>query len=400
MTIPNHSQLVCTVSFGQEIGGYVVIDSTVAGRSCGGLRMLPDVDEAEMRGLARAMTLKYGFLGLPQGGAKAGVRGDPEAPEAERRQTLARFAQAIAPLLQSGLYVPGTDMGTNNSDIVHVLRTARVPIRRRWLRGTQSGYYTSLTVMAGVRQAARLLDIRLAGASAAIEGFGSVGSALGALLDAAGVRVVAVSTASGAIYHPEGLDVAALRRLAQRDGAGFVCSYAGAQQVDRGAFLELPVDLLCPCARHHSVRADNAPRIQARAVCPGANNPLTREAEDILAARNVLCLPDFVTNCGGVLGGTMEFASISRPRIEGFIREEIDPRIASLLEAAGRQGVLPRQVAETAALGRFEDVQRRATQPSPIGRLFQMTLELYRHGWIPGRLVAPLAISYFRRCLS
>src|SRR3989304_5438495 len=92
--------------------GYVAIDSTVRDRSCGGLRMLPDIDEAEIRALARSMTLKYGFLGLPQGGAKAGVRCDPEAPKEERRQRLATFGQAIAPLLLSRIYVPGTDMGT------------------------------------------------------------------------------------------------------------------------------------------------------------------------------------------------------------------------------------------------------------------------------------------------
>ena len=58
--------------------GYVVIDSMIAGRSCGGLRMLPDITESEIRGLAQAMTLKYGFLGANLGGAKAGVRGDPD----------------------------------------------------------------------------------------------------------------------------------------------------------------------------------------------------------------------------------------------------------------------------------------------------------------------------------
>lgn len=86
----DETQLVCTVVQRSEVVGYVVIDSTIGGRSCGGLRMLPDIDEAEMRGLARAMTLKYGFLGLPQGGAKAGVRCDPEAPKEERWQRLDR----------------------------------------------------------------------------------------------------------------------------------------------------------------------------------------------------------------------------------------------------------------------------------------------------------------------
>jgi glutamate dehydrogenase (NAD(P)+) len=71
--------------------GYVAIDSTVGGRSCGGLRMLPDIDEAEIQALARSMTLKNGFLGLPQGGAKAGVIGNPEAPQQERLKRLVEF---------------------------------------------------------------------------------------------------------------------------------------------------------------------------------------------------------------------------------------------------------------------------------------------------------------------
>ena len=68
--------------------GFVVIDSTIGGHARGGLRMAPDVTELELREAARSMTLKYGLLGLPQGGAKAGLTGDPDAPEEERRRTL------------------------------------------------------------------------------------------------------------------------------------------------------------------------------------------------------------------------------------------------------------------------------------------------------------------------
>lgn len=93
------TQLVCTVAQGSELMGYVVIDSTIGGSSRGGLRMHPDVSEAEIRALAHTMTLKCGLLGQPQGGAKAGVRFDPDAPLVERRQRLAAFGQAIAPLL-------------------------------------------------------------------------------------------------------------------------------------------------------------------------------------------------------------------------------------------------------------------------------------------------------------
>ena len=133
----DNPQMLITVSQGSEVIGFVAIDSAVGGRSCGGLRMLPDIDEAEMRGLARAMTLKYGFLGLPQGGAKAGVRYDPEAPQAERWQRLAAFGRAIAPMLLSRIYSPATDMGTDNAGIRHMLQAAGVNVKHQELRGTQ-----------------------------------------------------------------------------------------------------------------------------------------------------------------------------------------------------------------------------------------------------------------------
>lgn len=393
-------QLVCTVTQDSEVLGYVVIDSTVGGRSCGGLRMLPDVDEEEVRGLARAMTLKYGFLGLPRGGAKAGVRGDPEGPQDERRRRLAEFGQAISPLLRSRTYSPGTDMGTHNDDIRSVLQAAGVCAKRRELRGTQSGYYTALTVFACAREAMHYLGQDLAGRTVAIEGFGKVGSALGGLLAAADARVVAVSTSRGAIRDWKGLDVDQLLKLVGQEQSRFVESYAGAERIDPAALLELPVDILCPCARHNSLHQSNVHRVQARVVCPGANNPVAAGAERILFERGVLCLPDFVTNCGGVLGGAMEFASVSRERIASFIESNISARIASLLAEAARRGVLPREIAVPLALGRFERMRLNAAHPTPLGRLFEFALELYRRGWVPSPLVGAVAPVYFRRSLA
>jgi glutamate dehydrogenase (NAD(P)+) len=380
--------------------GYLVIDSVVRGRSCGGLRMLSDIDEGEMRALARAMTLKYGFLGLPQGGAKAGVRGDPESSQGERWLRLKAFGSAIAPLLRSRVYIPGTDMGTNNADIRYMLGAVGVPVRRRELRDTDSGYYTALTVKAGVRQAAKHIGMRLSGSSVAIEGFGKVGSALAGLLAETNTRVVAISTFKGAIFNRHGLDVTRLKDLAAKEGSRVVELYPEAERIDRAALLELPVDFLCPCARHNSLRSDNASRVKARIICPGANNPVTPEAEYMLSERGVLCMPDFVTNCGGVLGGTMAFAAVGKIRIAAFIDRHIGARAEWLLNEAARQGVLPREIAVRIAQRRFEQVRRDAEHPTALARLFNFALELYRRGCIPGPLVASLSLPYFEKSLA
>ena len=174
----DNSQLLTTVTRGSEVMGYVVIDSIVNGCSWGGVRIKSDIDEAEVRGLANAMTLKFGFLGLPQGGAKASVRGDPEAPLHERRERLVEFGRVIAPLLRSRIYIPAADMGTSNDDIKYMLNAVDVNISQRDFRSEQTGYYTALSVFTGAKRAMNFIGRDLSGCKVAIDGFGKVGSAL------------------------------------------------------------------------------------------------------------------------------------------------------------------------------------------------------------------------------
>ncbi|HWP92030.1 MAG TPA: Glu/Leu/Phe/Val dehydrogenase dimerization domain-containing protein [Thermodesulfobacteriota bacterium] len=391
--------MLITVSEGPEVLGYVAVDSTVNNRSRGGLRMLPDIDKEEMTGLARAMTLKYGFLGLPQGGAKAGVIYDPEAPITERQERLARFGQAISSILRKRIYIPAADMGTNNSDIRLMLKAVGVEVKARELRGISSGYYTALTVFAAAKEALNHFAIDIHKSSIAIEGFGSVGSELAGLFYQAKSRVVAISTSRGAIYNSDGLDVELLRKLYGQAGSHLVNLYPRAEHIDKSELLELPVDLLSPCARHHSIHLGNVDRVKALIICAGANNPVTPEAERILFNRGVMCLPDFVTNSGGVLGGTMEFASIDREKIADFIERRMSTSIAWLINEANRQGVMPSEIAVPMALHRFRQVQKKSERPRLGDWLFGAGLELYRRGWIPGRVVSSLSLPYFEKSI-
>lgn len=396
----DEGQMVYTVAHGSDVIGYVVIDSTLRGSSRGGLRMHPDVSEAEIRRLARTMTLKCGFLGQPQGGAKAGLRFDPEAPLAERRRCLAAFGKAIAPMLLNRTFIPGPDMGTTHADIQYLLQIVGAPVKRRDLVDAQTGYYTSVSVFAGVEQATRFLGIELAECRVAIEGFGKVGMELANLLDEAQAHVVAVSTARGAIFNPKGLDVKRLSQLAAEVGSRVVDLYADAERISCDALLELPVDVLCPCAGSHSLHMDNASRVAARIVCGGANNPITTDAERLLFERGALCLPDFVTNSGGVLGGAMEFASIGREEIVSLIEQRLGARIAWLLSEAARHQELPYDIAVPIARQRFEEMRRAAANPTLLSRLYGFGTELYSRGWIPGPLVATLSRPYFERRLA
>jgi glutamate dehydrogenase (NAD(P)+) len=392
------SQLVYSVHEGMRIAGYLVIDSMVRGRACGGLRMAPHVEESEIRSLARSMTLKYGLLGLARGGAKAGLVGDPEAPQQERRERLAEFGRAIAPLLRDGTYTPAPDMGTEYSDIRHVVEAAGVKIPwQRIRRGAGTGYYTALTVMAGARAAAAQMGLPLSRCRVAIEGYGAVGEALATRLAQEKVRVVAISTRRGAIFNPSGLDVKALNKLAADAGSRVVEQYSHAERMDLGALLELPVELLCPCAGYHTLRVENASRMTARAICPGANNPVTPEAERVLLERGVLSLPDFVTNCGGVLGGTLAHASVTSKGIETFIERNVGPFIAWLIEESKRRHTLPREIAEEIAMRRFNRVSRPSRKDSALNEIIKTGMGLYERGWVPRLVAGALSLIYLER---
>jgi len=241
-------QLSCIVEEGGEVLGYLVVDSFVGGRSHSGVRMRQDVIEEELRLLARAITMKYGFLGLPFGGAKAGVIGDPEAPPEEKRQRLMQFGRAIRPLLEKEIFLPAGDMGTGLADIRAMLTGVGLGLERRRLPPVSSGYYTAYSVFACAGVSAEAKGFGLRDARVVIQGFGAVGSTLADLMHAAGARVVAISTSKGALFDPEGLQIPELIEIYRQWGSAVVERAASGERIDRESILESAVEVLCRCA--------------------------------------------------------------------------------------------------------------------------------------------------------
>jgi len=392
-------QRVIEVGGGQSPAAFIVIDSTIGGCSRGGLRIVPDLSEAELCVAARTMTLKYGLVGVPQGGAKAGIRGNAEASLEERRQLLSDFAAAVRPYLMQRTYQPDADLGTRGEDIRWMMCSGGFPVKHREWQGRHSGYFTAVSCVAAAQAAVEWRQGRLPGCRVAIEGFGSVGSAAADFLSRRGARVVAISTSRGALYDPEGLDVERLQAMAKEMGSRIVEEYDQSFAVQLQDLLELPVDLLVPCARHFSLHTENASRITAPIICPGANNPATPEAEAAFFDRGQLFLPDFVCNSGGVLGGTMEFAGIGLEQAALLIEAWMRRTIPDLLEQAESRGLTVRSIAEPVALERHQMVRAAAENPSLGSRLMNLALESHRRGWLPESLVGALSKPYFRRSL-
>ena len=396
-------QLIATIE-DPAVGlrGYIVVDSTVNGQSCGGMRMFSDVTVEEVTGLARSMTLKYGFNGMAQGGAKAGIAADPDMPDEQKRAVLRRWGEIAAPLLLSRSYITGTDMnvGQGAIDVVHAAAGYREPPPRRG-KGNKSGLYTGYGVMIVSEAAAAFRGVELDRCRVAVEGFGAVGSAYAMLMaKKKGARVVAISTTRGAIYHPDGLDIDRLLALRAEHGHRVVETYDGAERIAQEDLLTLDVDLLAPCARIHSIHAGNAGSIRATMVCPGANIPVTPEAEAILHRRGIAYLPDFTANWGGVLGNKLEALAVDDAFIETFFRDKNRQRLVDLLRAAEAAGEPAAAIAERYAMDRFARIKAAAEARSAGTTLKSLALRVFNMGLIPEFICRPLAPYYFERALG
>src|SRR5690242_17003112 len=206
----------------QVFTGYRVQHNFSRGPAKGGLRYSPDVTLDEVRALAMWMTWKCALLDVPYGGAKGGVRIDPRTHSAaELERVTRRYTSEISPLIGPERDIPAPDIGTDERTMAWMMDTYSVQ-QGHTVLGVTTGKPISLGGSLGRATAtsrgvahvafAALADrgIKVAGATAAVQGFGKVGRYTARFLAEAGMKVVAVSDQYGAIADERGLDVPAL----------------------------------------------------------------------------------------------------------------------------------------------------------------------------------------------
>jgi glutamate dehydrogenase/leucine dehydrogenase len=182
-----------------------------------------------------------------------------------------------------------------------------------------------------VHKAAARLGLELSGATAAIQGFGNVGSHAARFLVQSGVKVVAISDVDGACRNMSGIDVnAAIAYVARR---GSLTGFKGATPMRRRSqLLELPVDVLVPAALENQITTQNAARVRARIIAEGANGPTTPGADEILERQGTFVIPDILCNAGGV---TVSYLEWVQNRMGYYWTEErVNEDLRRIMEAA------------------------------------------------------------------
>ncbi len=330
----------------------LVVDNVARGPSIGGLRIAPDVSTEECFRLARAMTLKNSAAGLPHGGGKSVLYGDPRMPRDDKEALIRAFAHALR---NEQDYIFGPDMGTDETCMAWVRdeigRAVGLPAALGGIPLDEIGA-TGWGLRHAAEVAAPHAGVKLAGARLAVQGFGAVGKHAARFLLEQGAVLVAASDTGGTVHDPRGLDLDLLMGL-KREGRS-VCEAPGVEKLGREAIIAIECDIWIPAARPDVVHEDNVGQLRARLVLQGANIPFTMGAERALHQRGVLVVPDFIANAGGVICAAMEYAGATEAAALAAIAEKIRANTKAVLEGARAKGSLPREAAVKLATERVE----------------------------------------------
>jgi glutamate dehydrogenase (NAD(P)+) len=297
--------------------GFRVHHNTTLGPGKGGIRYHPDVNLAEVAALSTLMTLKNSLVRLPLGGAKGGIRCDPNKLSRREKQSLTRrYTSEIFMFIGPDKDIPAPDVGTDQQTMAWLMDTysAQVgyavpgvvtgkPIEIGGSLGRMDA--TGRGVVYTIIEAAKRLNLDLAETSIAVQGFGNVGFYTAKIASNIGCKVVAVSDVSGGIYNANGLEINDLRNWIAEHKVLAGCPLG--DFVTNEELLELPVDILVPAALSNQITVKNADRIKCKVLAEGANGPTTMEASKILDSKGVFTIPDILANAGGVIVSYFEW---------------------------------------------------------------------------------------------
>ena len=322
--------------------GYRVQHNIARGPAKGGLRYHPNVTLDEVRALAMWMTWKTATVNLPYGGAKGGVICDPKRmSKGELERMTRRFTSEILPIIGPGRDVPAPDVYTDSQTMSWIMDTYSVMVGEATL-GVVTGKPISLGGSLGrsdatargclfaVEEACKLKRINLRGATVAIQGFGNAGSAAARLFAEKKARILAISDSRGGVFNSRGIDP--LKAMRYKERSGTVVGMPGTSRISNDDLLTLKCDILIPAALENVITLNNAELIKARIVAEAANGPTTPHADEVLARKGVLLVPDILANAGGVTVSYFEWAQ----DLQGYFwsEGEVNLRLETVIKRA------------------------------------------------------------------
>ncbi len=348
--------------------GYRVQHSIARGPAKGGIRFAPDVTLDEVRALASWMTWKCAVVNIPFGGGKGGVICNPNLlSPAELEKLTRRYTAEIIDFIGPERDVPAPDVNTNEQTMAWIMDTYSMharhtvtavvtgkPLSLGGSRGRPEA--TGRGCMMVTLRALERLGLHCEACRVVIQGFGNVGGMAARLMSAKGFKIICMIEYDGAVYNPNGLDIAALEK--HRKETGSITGFSGGEDMDRAEAMFLDCDVLLPAATENVITSLNADRLRCKILCEGANGPTTPLADEILADKKIFVIPDILANAGGVTVSYFEWVQdrqgffwneqLVNQRLEEIMVESFD----AVLQYAQTHGVNNRIAAYMLALDR------------------------------------------------
>ena len=329
----DHEQVVHVRDRDSGLRAIIAVHDTTLGPGVGGCRMFDYANDEEalydVLRLSRGMTYKSALAGLPFGGGKSVIIGDPRKDKSQALlHAMGEFVDSLG-----GRYVAAEDSGMGVADVKTMgQRTAHVSgIQESTENGGDPSPTTAYGVYLGIRTAVQyrlgadsMKDLRVA-----IQGLGNVGFHLAGLL-----------VADGATVYGADVNEDNLRRAVDAHGVEIVST---------DDILVQEADVFAPCALGAVLDAQTVDSLRVGIVAGAANNQLAEEQQaDHLWDRGILYCPDFLINAGGIIDVYHQRAGSDR----GVMREHVDRIEANLQEIlfrSDRAGRSPHLVAEELA---------------------------------------------------
>jgi len=341
----NHDQVTYVTDEETGLRAIIAVHDTTLGPALGGSRMYDYADEdAALRDalrLSRAMSYKAAAADLDLGGGKAVIYGDPDELKDER--LLRAYARGVDDL--GGKYLTSVDVGTGVEDMDVIKQETEHVV------GTSDGLgdpspITAHGVFHGLRASAEYVYGRdsLSDRHVAVQGIGKVGGRLAELLAEEGATVTVTDTSDEAVE-------------------AFADEYENAHGVAPDEIYDVSCDIFAPCAIGGVINDETVPRLDCGVVAGAANNILDeRRHAGALQDRNILYLPDYVINAGGLITVAKEHTGGTREQAYEEA-EAIGDRLLTMLDRAEGQEMTVLDAADEYAEDRIESGDRLSVTP-------------------------------------
>jgi len=284
LNFPEYKKVIKAEDPKSGLKAYIAIYSTRLGPSLGGVRMWPypgeDAAIQDVLLLSKAMAYKAAATGIPLGGGKGVIWGDPHKDKSP--ELFQAFGKAVESL--KGQYITTEDAGIRTKDL-EIIATETSHVTGLQKGSGDPSPATAKGVFYGIQEAVKfkLNKKSLKGLKIIVQGMGHVGLELIGHLAKTGAKLMVTDIES------DRLEEAKKR-----------CSV---EVISPDEIFKIPCDVFAPCALGQVISGKDVDSLRFSIISGASNNQLLDEeaTPPLLHQKGILHSPGFVINAGGLI---------------------------------------------------------------------------------------------------